>query len=125
MVRPHLDRGGWGRPKRLITSEDWAPYGIGEPDADGWFPDYRPVPPELRPPPPTQAAGKQGPKIDGSLSAMIRHWRLVVADMAEVYHIDLYHPDVLAGPWQGIRTMIFALLDRPGTRLRAALTIKE
>lgn len=125
MVRAHLDGGGWGWPKRLITAEDWAPYGIGEPDADGWYPDYRPVPPELRPPPPTQAAGQKGPKIDGSLLAIVTHWRLVVADMAEVYHIDLYHPDVLAGPWQGIRTMLFALLDRPGTRLRAALTIKE
>ena len=42
--------------------------------------------------------------------------------MAEVYGLDLYDPAVLARPWPGVRTMIFALLERPHGHLRAALT---
>ena len=105
-----------------MTAADWAPYGIGEPDADGWYSDYRPVPAELRP---KAAAHKaKGPRLDWSLLGLVSAWRCVVADMAEVYGLDLYDPEVLARPWPGVRTMIFALIDRP-SRLREALTIRE
>lgn len=59
--------------------------------------------------------------IDASWLQLILHWRVVVADLARHFHVDLYDPDVLARPWPGIRTMIFALIDEP-TRLREALT---
>ena len=107
-----------------MTAEDWAPYGIGEPDADGWYPDYRPVPPELRPAAVTTTQstdGKPAVEIDGSWLALVTHWRLVVADLSLHCGIDLYDPAVLARPWPGVRTMIHSLLDHP-TRLREALT---
>ncbi|UOQ58553.1 hypothetical protein MUN78_06945 [Leucobacter allii] len=104
-----------------MTAEDWAPYGIGEPDADGWFPDYRPVPEELRPAESAAVTPTGKDTVDTSLVALVSHWRLVVADLALHYHVDLYDPAVLARPWPGVRTMIFSLLDSD-TRLRAALT---
>jgi hypothetical protein len=45
----------------------------------------------------------------------------VIADLAEIYGVDLYDPQVLARPWPGVRTMLFALLDHPNSRLRRAL----
>lgn len=58
--------------------------------------------------------------IDGSWLALVTHWRLVVAELAE-RGIDLYDPVVLARPWLGVRAVIFSLLDS-NTRLRAVLT---
>ncbi len=78
------------------------------------------MPAELRPEAPKSAF--KAPVVDGSLSAIASHWRIVLAEMAEVYGVDLYDPAVLARPWPGVRTMIFALLERPGGRLRGALT---
>lgn len=78
------------------------------------------MPRELRPAAPT--AQVTGAQVDGSLLALVSHWRLVVAEVAEVYGLDLHDPAVLARPWPGVRTMIFALLERPGGWLRAALT---
>ena len=104
-----------------MTAEDWAPYGIGEPDVDGWYPDYRPVPAEMRP---EHVEVKRGPQIDGSALALVRNWRLVLADLALHNQVDLYDPAVLARPWPGIRNMIYSLLDHD-TRLRRALTVKE
>ncbi|MFF2493255.1 hypothetical protein [Agromyces sp. NPDC058064] len=66
------------------------------------------------------AGGSPQAEIDGSVLALVQHWRLVVAELAE-RGIDLYDPAVLARPWPGIRAVIFSLLDSP-TRLRAALT---
>lgn len=105
-----------------MTAEDWAPYGIGEPDADGWYPDYRPVPEELRPAAPSIKA--KTPRIDGSWLAIVKHWRLMAADLSQVHGIDLHDPAVLARPWPGVRTMIFSLLDSD-TRIRRALTVDE
>ena len=53
---------------------------------------------------------------------MVTHWRLVIADLAQHYRVDLYDPAVLTRPWPGVRTMLFSLLDMPESRLRAALT---
>lgn len=69
----------------------------------------------------SQAASGSGPVVDGSILALVTNWRLVVADLAREFHVDLYDPAVLARPWPGVRTMIFSLLDSD-TRLRAALT---
>lgn len=84
------------------------------------------MPSDLLPPPPVPAAaGTQGqPATDWSLLGLICQWRVVVAEVAEVYGLDLYDPAVRRRPWPGIRTMIFALLDRPGGLLRAALTYR-
>lgn len=104
-----------------MTAEDLAPYGIGEPDADGWFPDYRPLPPSLKPAnDESSAASGEGPTIDTSWLAITQHWRIVVAELME-RGVDLYDPAVRARPWPGVRTLIFSLLDSP-TRLREALT---
>lgn len=104
-----------------MTAEDWAPYGIGEPDADGWYADYRPVPQEMRPPVVTPTDPTRTMlDIDGSIIALLTHWRIVVAELAE-RGTDLYDPAVLARPWPGVRTLLFSLLDSP-TRLREALT---
>lgn len=62
-------------------------------------------------------------EIDGSWTALVRHWPLVIADLSQIHGLDLYDPAVLARPWPGVRTLIFDLLDRP-TRLREALTIR-
>lgn len=101
-----------------MTAEDWAPYGIGEPDADGWYPDYRPVPESLKP----KHDGPIGekPQIDTSWHAIVQNWRIVVAELIE-RGVDLYDPAVRARPWPGVRTLIFSLLESP-TRLREALT---
>ncbi|WP_295035405.1 hypothetical protein [uncultured Microbacterium sp.] len=97
--------------------EDWAPYGVGEPDADGVYPDYRRPPKHLRPAP---AAAPAGADIDNSILAIVTNWRLVVAELAE-RGVDLYDPAVRARPWPGIRAMIFSLIGSP-SRLREALT---
>ncbi|MFD4957149.1 hypothetical protein [Microbacterium sp. NPDC058389] len=112
--------GRWCWPKRLVTAEDWAPYGIGEPDADGWYPDYRPVPEELKPENVAAPAKSKTPDIDFSLIALLSQWQLVVAELAE-RGVDLYDPAVRRRPWPGIRALIFSLYDSP-SRLRAVLT---
>lgn len=106
----------------MITAEDLAPYGIGEPDAEGWYQDYRPLPEHLRPSAPT--VKPKGPRIDGSWLALVTHWRLLAADLSQVHGVDLHDPAVLARPWPGVRTMIFSLLDSD-TRIRRALTVQE
>jgi hypothetical protein len=83
-----------------------------------------PVPEELAPEAPAAVAAVDGskvPQVDGSLLAIVEHWRLVVADLLDA-GIDLWDPAVRARPWPGVRTKIFSLLD-PGSqsRLRAAL----
>lgn len=112
---------GWS-PKRLETAEDWAPYGIGTPDADGWYPDYRPVPDAMKPERPVLGpGGKPVPKVDGSICALVENWRVVVADLALHFGVDLYDPAVLARPWPGVRTMIYSLVGSD-TRLRRVLS---
>ncbi|WP_193596070.1 hypothetical protein [Microbacterium sp. YJN-G] len=103
-----------------MTAEDWAPYGIGEPDADGWYPDYRPVPTNLKPLHDGPVAPTDKPQIDTSWLAIVLHWRIVVAELME-RGVDLYDPAVRVRPWPGVRTLIFSLLESP-TRLREALT---
>ncbi|WHP18840.1 hypothetical protein [Cellulomonas sp. ES6] len=80
--------------------------------------------PEAMRPAPTATVVKP-PEVDGSLLAIVTHWRVVVADLAQYFGVDLYDPTVLARPWPGVRTMIFALLDMPESRLRRELTIRE
>jgi hypothetical protein len=110
-----------------VTAEDWAPYAVPgtEPDEDGWYPDYLPVPAELLPPEPTEPTGdgeegQQESEIDRSLLGLVENWRFVVADLIE-RGVDLWDPAVRARPWPGIRTLIFSLLETD-TRLRRALT---
>ncbi|WP_439593888.1 hypothetical protein [Microbacterium sp.] len=102
-----------------MTAEDWAPYGIGSPDEDGWYQDYRPVPAHLKPSPPATPTDKKTVEIDGSIFALVQNWQLVVAELVD-RGIDLYDPAVLARPWPGIRAAIFSLIDSP-TRLREVL----
>jgi len=98
-----------------VTLEEWAPYGIGEPDADGVYPDYR-VPAALKPAAPTTSStGRQVWWTD-----IVTQWGLVHRDLAERYQLDLYDPAVLARPWPGVRTLILGLLSEP-SRLANAL----
>lgn len=125
------DGGDRRRPKSKPISQwtawDYAALGIGEPidhDTNGvpQYAEYHPVP---------LAAQTQGaepvvrPTIDGSLLAIVNHWRYVQADLMAIYGIDLWDPAILARPWPGVRTAIFALLDHPDSLLRRALTIRE
>lgn len=71
------------------------------------------------------AAAVKAPEVDGSLLAIVTHWRVVVADLAQHFGVDLYDPAVLDRPWPGVRTMLFALLDMPESRLRRVLTIDK
>ncbi|MBN7792432.1 hypothetical protein [Microbacterium esteraromaticum] len=104
-----------------MTAADYAPWGIGEPDEDGWYPDYRPIPQNLKPAHDGPSAPSEAPQVDTSWLAIVEHWRVVVADLAREFHVDVYDAAVRARPWPGVRTMIFALLESP-TRLREALT---
>ncbi|OYC97207.1 hypothetical protein [Microbacterium sp. Yaish 1] len=79
------------------------------------------MPAHLKPAAVTGSSPAGAAQVDGSLLALVTNWRLVVADMAKEYGVDLFDPIVLARPWPGVRTMIFSLLDSP-TRLREALT---
>ena len=65
------------------------------------------------------------PKVDGSLLGIVTNWRLVVADLAQHFGVDLYDPAVLARPWPGVRIMIHSLLDMPESRLRRALLFRR
>jgi len=78
------------------------------------------VPEALKPEAASAVAKPTEIVIDGSWLALVTHWRLVVAELAE-RGIDLYDPLILARPWPGIRAVIFSLLDS-NTRLRAVLT---
>ncbi|WP_282946950.1 hypothetical protein [Cellulomonas endometrii] len=71
------------------------------------------------------AAEAKAPAVDGSLLAIVTNWRVVVADLAQHFGVDLYDPAVLDRPWPGVRTMLFALLDMPESRLRRVLTIQK
>lgn len=104
-----------------MTAEDWAPYGKGTPDADGWYPDYRTPPESVRPEKTAAVTSQPQVQIDESITGIVTHWRIVVAELAERFHVDLYDPAVRARPWPGVRTMIFTLLQTPGSRLREAL----
>lgn len=102
-----------------MTLEELAPYGIGTPDADGVYPDYR-LPRHLKPAAPA-AAGPAGPPARSVWwSDIVRHWNLVERDLAATYHVDLHDPAVLTRSWLGVRGMILGLLQEP-SRLAAAL----
>lgn len=106
-----------------MTVEDWAPYGIGEPDADGVYPDYRTPPAAVRPAMSTSTVGTpKEPDFDTSLLGLVSNWRYVIADLLDHFHLDLYDASVRARPWPGVRTAIFSLLDMPDSRTRRALT---
>ncbi|WP_061960652.1 hypothetical protein [Demequina flava] len=99
-----------------VTLEDWAPYGIGTPDADGLYPDYR-IPANLKPAAPAQSTSS-GRQV--WWSDIVTHWDCVIADLADKYRLDLYDPAVLARPWPGVRTLILSLVHE-SSRLRNAL----
>lgn len=100
-------------------------YGVGEPvgeDQDG-IPIYR----DYRVPKAVTRAGitatpdaSKAPEIDGSWIAIVNHWRLVEAELAE-RGMALWDAATLRRPWPDVRAVIFSLLDSP-TRLRAVLT---
>lgn len=97
-----------------MTLDEWAAYGIGEPDADGNYRDYR-IPAALKPSAPA-------PATRGSIwwADIVPHWGLVQRDLAEKYQLDLHDPAVLARPWPGVRGLILGLLTEP-SRLATAL----
>jgi hypothetical protein len=117
-------RSRWCPAKRLVTAEDWAPFAAPGtvPDADGWYPDYLPVPEDLLPDTLTDPTQTPPPSIDDSITAIISAWRYVIADLLDL-GIDLWDPAVRARPWPGIRARLFSLLEPDSkSRLRRALT---
>jgi len=59
-------------------------------------------------------------EVDGSAFALITHWRLVVAELAE-RGVYMHSRAVLDMPWLDVRALVYSLLDSP-TRLREVLT---
>lgn len=98
-----------------MTLEEWAPYGIGTPDAEGNYPDYR-VPAAMRPEAP--AAPSSAPGRFYWWADILPHWDAVLLDLME-RGIDLYSPAVLQGSWLGVRGMILGLLGEPSRLARA------
>ncbi len=86
---------------------------------DGWYSDYRRPPANVAPEPAAPPSSSKTPDVDDSLTAIVLHWRIVVAELME-RGVDLYDPAVRARPWPGVRTLIFSLLET-SPRLRAAL----
>ena len=82
----------------------------------GLYEDYRPLPEHVARANAPQSAGRHvgWPEI-------LPHWRLVVADLARVYGVDLTDPAVWRRPWPPIRSLILALPGEPTSRLRHAL----
>jgi hypothetical protein len=77
------------------------------------------VPASLRP---------AAPQADETVTArpvtwldLVERWDLVTYDLSRLHRVDLHHPDTLARPWPGIRSMILGLLGDPNSRLRADL----
>jgi hypothetical protein len=97
-----------------VTAEEWAAYGVGEPDVDGNYPDYR-VPAHLRPAAP--ASTKSGREI--WWSDIVPRWGLVQRDLVERYQTNLHDPRVLALPWPAVRFLILGLLNEPSRLARA------
>lgn len=95
------------RPKRLETIADWAPYGIGEPDEHGIYPDYR-APNNVRPVPPDQDA----PQWDWL--SIFDNWPVIAIEIHEHYGVDV---EVEERPWPWLYNRVIALAGRPGTRL--------
>lgn len=86
---------------------------------DGWYSDYRRPPANVAPEPASPPSTSKTSDLDDSLTALVEHWRIVVAELME-RGVDLYDPAVRARPWPGVRTLIFSLLDT-SPRLRVAL----
>ncbi|MGF1661464.1 MAG: hypothetical protein ACFCVG_03165 [Kineosporiaceae bacterium] len=105
-------------PSPLATAGGWARYGVGEPDEDGLYPDYR-VPPGARPPTPAPAPPQGAPVWWWSTIAA--RWDLVIRDLSALHGIDLHDSRTLDSPWPGVRTLILGLVSEPGSRLRQAL----
>lgn len=70
---------------------------------------------------PAPASAVQKADVDYTILGLVSHWRVVVAELI-LHGIDMYDPVVRARPWPGVRTAIFALIDSPGSMLRAVLT---
>jgi hypothetical protein len=46
---------------------------------------------------------------------MRKHWRLIEADLQEVYGLDVESPIMRRRTWRWLRIRILALMDRPPT----------
>lgn len=102
-----------------MTVEELAPYGIGTPDAEGWYPDYR-IPAHLKPAAPAaQAETSAGRSV--WWSHIVAEWDSVAWDLSAIHGVDLHDPAVRARSWLGVRGMILGLLRDPSSRLFAAL----
>lgn len=112
-------RGGRG-PKRPEGLDEWAQYGIGEPDADGVYPDYR-IPQHLKPPATQAAVADDNDTVRFGWLHILTNWDAVIWDLSAIHGIDLYDPAVRARPWPGVCTLILGLVDEPSSRLHRAL----
>ncbi|KZM78403.1 hypothetical protein [Cellulosimicrobium sp. I38E] len=52
---------------------------------------------------------------------ILGHWRLVVADLARLYGVDLTDPATWRRPWPPLRSLILTLPSEPTSRLHRAL----
>ena len=82
--------------------EEWAVYGIGEPDENGVYPDYR------RPPAP-EPTGETSDTVPVTWTDVLAGWDIVVGDLAAVYGVTPAVVDV----WHDWKRLVWGLLARP------------
>ena len=96
---------------------DWAPYGIGEPEAYGEdgtpiYAEYR-VPEDVKPTPPT-------PSGASTWWVLLSNWEYVEADLQQYYQVStLTHAQ---HPWPWMHTLICRLADIPESRVSRLTT---
>jgi len=110
--RQGADVGGSEGP---VALDEWAQYGVGEPDADGLYPDYR-IPADLKP---SVELPKDADATPVTVFDIVSHWDAVHLDLMERFHVNLHDPAVLASPWLGIRPLVLSLLQAPSRLTRA------
>ena len=97
------------------TLEEWAQYGIGEPEdwVDGvpLYADYR-VPEGT-----TRRIVQEGDSV--GWAEILTHWNLIVPDLAAVYGVDLHDPALEGRSWLWLRGLILGLLNRDSSLSRA------
>ena len=94
--------------------EEWAAYGIVEPDEDGIYAEYR------TPPMPSPAVHEEGTAVTSWLDVFVE-WPTVAADLAATYGDAPYTVE----DWRDLRGMILGLMSRPDRSAFAAARLRE
>lgn len=113
-------RTGRRHPKSVgpQTLEEWAEYGIGEPDENGIYPAYRALPKDVQKA--NRARRDEADAIKVTPLAVIDGLDAIALDIAERYGHDMWAGPVMPWPWLTAR--IGDIAGTPGTRFNMLLT---